>query len=169
MKKIVRIGKIRPEWTQKGFDIFCKVILEDGRLSMSGVMGPLASGNARGGCGQIDMEFKHRDMEDNDKRYSGLIKASNIEFAPGWDKDKWFDFLDIWKEWHLNDMQAGCEHQRELEWTYEDHHNKETFKGDPCPVCGYEIGSAWLRKDVPQNVIEWLEALPDTDKQPAWV
>jgi hypothetical protein len=43
---------------------------EDGRFSISGVIGPLPSGNALGGCGQIDMEFAHRNDNDNDKRYS---------------------------------------------------------------------------------------------------
>lgn len=38
----------------------------------------------------------------------------------------------------------------------------------PCPVCGYKWGSAWLYEPLPENVIEWLKNLPDTDKTPAW-
>lgn len=113
MKKTVRIGSIKPEWTKRSMDVFCKIEIKEGKLSISGVIGPLPSGNARGGCGQIDMEFEHRDTKDNDKRYNEPIKADDITFAPGWDKEKWFGFLDIWKNWHLNDMQAGCAHQRE--------------------------------------------------------
>lgn len=39
----------------------------------------------------------------------------------------------------------------------------------PCPVCGHKYGSAWLKAEVPQDVIAFLQALPDTDKTPAWV
>lgn len=39
----------------------------------------------------------------------------------------------------------------------------------PCPVCGYKYGTAWQLEEVPQEVIDWLFALPDTTKLPAWV
>lgn len=39
----------------------------------------------------------------------------------------------------------------------------------PCPVCGYQYGSAWKREEVPQDVLDWLFALPDAEKRPAWV
>ena len=39
----------------------------------------------------------------------------------------------------------------------------------PCPVCGYKYGTSWLREEVPQDVLDWLFALPDTERQPAWV
>lgn len=39
----------------------------------------------------------------------------------------------------------------------------------PCPVCGYKYGTAWQKEEVPQEVIDWLFALPDTKKTPAWV
>lgn len=39
----------------------------------------------------------------------------------------------------------------------------------PCPVCGYKYGTAWLTEEVPQEVIDWLFALPDTNVSPAWV
>ena len=38
----------------------------------------------------------------------------------------------------------------------------------PCPVCGYKWGSSWLYEPLPEDVIEWLKNLPDTDKMPAW-
>ena len=43
----VLIGKKRP-------NIFCKIQIEDGELSISGVEGPLSNGDARGSCGQIN-------------------------------------------------------------------------------------------------------------------
>ena len=39
----------------------------------------------------------------------------------------------------------------------------------PCPVCGYKYGTSWLREEAPQDVLDWLFALPDTERQPAWV
>lgn len=39
----------------------------------------------------------------------------------------------------------------------------------PCPVCGYKYGTAWQLEEVPQEVIDWLFALPDTERRPAWV
>ncbi len=40
----------------------------------------------------------------------------------------------------------------------------------PDPSCGgYRYGSAWLKEAVPEDVLTWLNGLPDTDKAPAWV
>lgn len=66
-------------------------------------------------------------------------------------KDRIKKILDIWDRWHLNDMRAECEHQRELGWTWDNGH-AET----PCPVCGYRLGSAWLKEPVPQSIIDEL-------------
>ena len=38
----------------------------------------------------------------------------------------------------------------------------------PCPVCGYKWGTSWLYEPLPEDVVEWLKNLPDTDKTPAW-
>lgn len=38
-----------------------------------------------------------------------------------------------------------------------------------CPVCGYKYGTAWKIEEIPEEVIEWLFSLPDTEVQPAWV
>lgn len=165
MKKIYRIGKL------KTLDIFVKAEYarkESGSgkwtLTMAGVIGPRPDGNASGSAGQIDMEFQHRLSEDNDTRYADrLIKPEEISFAPGWDKEKWYDLLEIWSRWHLNDLHAECEHQRALGWTY------ETHQGQKCPTCGYLIGSEWKYEDVPDEVIKKLTAFPDADRAPAWV
>jgi hypothetical protein len=39
----------------------------------------------------------------------------------------------------------------------------------PCPVCGYKYGTAWLFEEIPADVLQWLENLPDTKITPAWV
>lgn len=124
INKVVRIGTIKQgnRWAS----IYCHVNTERHYLSMSGVIGPLPSGNALGGCGQIDMEFMHRNNADNDKRYINyLIKPSDIHFAKAWNKNLWLDYLDIWKKYHMEES-------------------------------------------IPQEVIDFFNTLPDTDRKPAW-
>ena len=230
-RKVMRIGRVD---TGAGRFVSLYVKAEyskDGRLSMTGVEGPTPSGDARGGCGQIVMS-------------PWPIKT----YAPGWDAASVAQLRDIWEQWHLNDMRAGCEHQRanwgdvgrkveivtyklttealraqgrikarvvedakakgsielleeerelyalpytttqapdadgagsgryevskrEMEaigWLRPEEH-PEGLLCKPCEVCGYKYGSAWLREEVPADVIEWLFSRPDTDTQPAWV
>lgn len=144
--KVVRVGT---EMTYGGrfYSIYCHVKYnEKGRLSISGVEGPLPSGNCLGACGQIDM-------------HSWDIKT----YAPGWYPDKVSNFRQTWKRWHLNDLRSTCEHQRARGETY------RTHPGAQCPDCGYKLGTAWLFEPVPEHVLEWLYNLPDTDRQPAWI
>lgn len=96
------------------YSVYCEIKIKDGKLSISGVEGPFPNGNCAGSCGQIDMGYKHRNDADDDKRYQE--KKRLAYFSLGWEEALWFDFLDIWKRWHLNDMRAGCEHQEGPEW-----------------------------------------------------
>ena len=238
-------------------DIFIKIEIKDGKLSISGVEGPTSGGDADGSCGQISMGYKHRNPEDNDRRYSDPKSPS---LHSDWTEDMWLDLLDVWNEWHLNDMNSCCDHQRELGWkrlagkevtlyhwrldqsisseqkklegeilqaarnnsdkplddndriilnleyslvthTQEldphlakfyvkktplyngdgGHEEKKTlgwlYQKDhpdgilcrPCPTCGYKYGSAWLKRDLPSKVIDFLHSLPETKTKPAWV
>jgi hypothetical protein len=182
--KILRVGTITIG--KKAASIFCKIKLEEDRLSISGVIGPKSNGDAEGGCGQIDMEFKHGDPADDDHRYTdNLIMPEQIEFARGWDRKTWYAFLKIWKQYHLNDMRAGCPHQEMMKWgketvTMPDGSQKSTSFLYPsehaagvltkaCPECGYKYGTSWKFSAVPKEAIEFLEALPVADRQPAWV
>lgn len=101
INKIVHIGR------REGMEIFCKIEFKDGKLSITGVEGPKSNGNAQGSAGQIIMTYK----EYNPRGYASI---SDIEPAPGWDTSTIKKFFDIWDNYHLNDMQAGCEHQRKL-------------------------------------------------------
>lgn len=156
--KIVRLG------VGKSGNVYCKITFEAGCLSITGVEGPLANGDARGGCGQIVMS----------------LKAEDIQPAPGWDTAKIQQFLAYWDKWHLNDMQAGTpEQMAELE------KHKHKYPGYPMhhydwakgvlkeaglqPHNGYDYGTKWLRVEVPEDVLEFLKSLPETDKTPAWV
>lgn len=51
--------------------------------------------------------------------------------------------------------------------SYKDH--ELGFLSRPCPVCGYKYGTSWKIEEVPQDVIEWLNNLPETKVTPAWV
>lgn len=164
MKKIINPGRVMIGKMRR--PVFCIIKINDGKLSITGVEGPKDNGNCFGSCGQIAMHYAHRDSKDNDKRIHCPMMLETFE--AGWSQKLWFDFLTIWKRWHLNDMQSACEHQRKLGWTYKDHHDKETFQGEACPECGYKIGSAWLKEELPSEVIQFLEALPPTQVTPAW-
>ena len=82
---------------------------------------------------------------------------------------------DIWERWHLNDMRPGCEHQRDWDvsemltvgekqkaagWVYPSEHPKGLLC-KPCEVCGYKYGSAWLKEEVPADVLDYLKTLGD--------
>lgn len=226
---------------------FCKIEIneENGTLSITGVIGPLSSGNAKGSAGQCINEIRTGEPTEE------------------WTDEMLQKFCDIWDEWHLNDMRAYCSHMKELGWTkhfneeikvskwtitkeaynakrnaenralrclkegtpfyptkdeiayanmpyeittyngeepsYNQSVYKESYKlkekdclgnsnttkktrgwisykdhplgflGRPCPVCGYAYGTSWLKEDLPQDVIDFLESLPASKITPAWV
>lgn len=127
------------------YDAFVEIVYKNDILSLHGVIGPMISGNCRGSAGQCQDEIR-----------KGVPKAP-------WTKEMVDKLCDIWDRWHLNDMRAGCEHQRALGW------KGESYIGKPCPVCGYKYGTAWLKEEVPSDVIEWLESLPESEIKPAWI
>jgi hypothetical protein len=126
---------------------FVKVEWDGMRLSLIGVEGPMSNGDCEGACGQIDMYEWHFTL-----------------YAPGWDAESVKKLRDIWQRWHLNDMRAGCQHQRE-----EERKGRKWAIREECPDCHYRYGTQWLHETVPQDVIDWLFSRPDADRQPAWV
>ena len=198
MAKIIRIGTIkqggrrasiyckieytpRTEPRNKLVELIVRAMYKNmGRLSITGVVGPLSSGNCLGGCGQIN---------------TTLYEARHdIRHAPGWNFAKVRKFLQCWERWHLNDMRAGCEHQREAEWSDRRIDPSELPKSSanrdergimamwvrpdehadglltkPCPICGYKYGTSWFTEAIPQTVLDFLNSLPDADRSPAWI
>jgi hypothetical protein len=81
--------------------------------------------------------------------------------------NKWFgkskEFAQIyrlWKLYNLNDMHAGCEHQRELGWEKSDNINAyDAHPSTPCPVCGYKFGTAWLYAPIPEEDLALIREL----------
>ncbi|HEY9014252.1 MAG TPA: hypothetical protein VIM84_04205, partial [Gemmatimonadales bacterium] len=64
--------------------------------SITGVEGPLGNGNCRGSCGQTGIP------DDLHPAMGGTA----------WAPETVASLHEIWDRWHLNDMRAGCEHQR---------------------------------------------------------
>lgn len=127
------------------YNTFVHVQYDGKRLSITGVQAPNRYGGCLGSCGQIV-----NDLESENP-------------CKGWNSEMVAFLQDIWNAYHLNDLQEGCEHQREMGKTY------TTSQGHKCLICGYKIGTAWKIKRVPANVIKWLESLPVSEIQPAWV
>jgi hypothetical protein len=162
ISKIVRIG------TGPYGNVFCKIKFIDGKLSITGVEGPMRNGDAKGSCGQII-----------------IMDEWNIStYAPGWSPELEAEFRTVWGAWHLNDMRAGSPAQHAYLdanpiGNATDHYTRACaalrsaglnpdpnylHKGKP-----YAYGSAWLRDDVPESILTFLQSLPDTDLTPAWV
>ena len=53
----------------------------------------------------------------------------------------------------------GSTEERTLGYLKPDEH-PDGLLTKPCPVCGYKYGSAWLKEEVPEKVIDWLFSLP---------
>lgn len=227
--RVIRPGSVKT-YDNTSQSLYCKIKYNDGKLSITGVVGPMSNGDCRGSAGQNSEELK------------------NItKIAPGWTQEMINRLYDVWERWHLNDMRPDCEHQRgrydvskkievyDFTWSdkyFERRRAVETGKATeaeykeyrdwvkrtdvifgtkkpahpslvqdllddglidvkkteekaagwvycsshpegllckPCDVCGYEYGSKWLFESVPEEVIDFLVSLPDTDREPAWV
>ena len=152
LHKVVRIGAYHDDYHEKNLDVFCEVTYKDSRLSIHGVVAPKINGNCDGSYGQM---------------YDSITKnLDTMVYATGWDKVKAFTFVDAWKKWHLNDMRPYCEHQKAEGY---DKFPTVGLLGKHCNTCGYKYGTEWKHEDIPDSTLKFLEALPDTDKRPAWI
>lgn len=188
--------------------------LENGRFSMTGAI----------------WNHSHTDWESGGQNLEEIA-----EMFP--ENAKVQRMVEIWRRWHLNDMRAGCEHQRNIDttrkvevvtykltreahqmrrkaekeaqlaavegrianltdagkfligpdwfrdlhsapdadsplsglyevskremkaigWITQDEH-PEGMLSRPCEVCGYKYGSAWLKEEIPAEVIAEIES-----------
>lgn len=61
--------------------------------------------------------------------------------------------------WHLNGMSAGCDHQT-VEYESSPYGRRPSLSDTlPCPVTGYRYGSAWLLRELPDEIVEDAVAL----------
>lgn len=173
--KVVHVGSVH-YCEGRTAPVYCEIRYENKydnaqqhRLSISGVVGP----NNRGGafyCGQIVDEL-----------------ARIHWFAKGWNSAMCAKFIRIWKRWHLNDTQSGTQEQVKCIEQYKKAHKTAT---GVTPSLDYKERCDLLRdaglltvevdgkpftyghslyEDVPEDVLQWLYNLPDTDRTPAWV
>lgn len=131
----------------------------DGRcLSITGVSGPKANGDARGSCGQCRDELDEVTM-----------------WAPGWDADKAARLKALWDRWRVNDMRAGSPVQEEwlranpVSFTYPQSYYEAACEalagaGLHPDAEGYKYGSRWRFEEVPAEVVEELFSFPVADR-----
>jgi hypothetical protein len=90
--------------------------------------------------------------------------------AKGLTEDDIAHLVTVWKRYHLNGMQAGCAHQTIVWETGPYGERRPSLALTPiCPVQDadenvkkpYRYGSAWLVKELPTEVEEWVRALGD--------
>ena len=163
--KIIRPGTVNVG--RRNVSLFIEIEWSGRRLSITGVEGPTAGGNAAGSCGQVADSL-------------GRIET----YACGWDFCMVCCFWILWKRWHLNDMRAGTPAQEEAirahrkridtaegRRAFDDYRARCSYLESIGLLVddGYIYGSSWLVEEVPADVLEWLAGLPDTDRQPAWV
>ena len=125
-----------------GLKVFATIKWDGRRISLTAVVGPMLNGDCKGSCGQC--------VDD-------VARCTPIEPVTVAMRDR---LITLWHLWHLNDMRAGCEHQRAAGWD-------STKLSLPCPQCGYQYGHAWLFEAVPDDVVAELRAIPTNDTLPA--
>lgn len=164
--------------TEDGREVYVEARIEDcaqgKRLALTGVVlrngGSLRRDNDWVSSGQIGID----------------VLREIVRPAPGWTVEDARQLADVWDRWHLNDMRAGCEHQRADGWgerridpdkptdTYGLHfegqrapswnllvwvrpgEHPDGLLGKPCEVCGYRYGTAWLYEPVPEDVLAFV-------------
>jgi hypothetical protein len=148
---------------------FVEITYRDGRLRITAVEGPNAHGGCRGSCGQA------RD---------GLSKL--VKPDAGWTHADVKRLAEVWDRWHLNDMVAGSPAQmdylRANPITVPFRADYYTLACDALREAGlqpdpnfygtgslpYSYGSAWLSEEVPADVLDFLDSLPETTRNFPW-
>ena len=132
MKKVISpcVCKV---YTRRGNEdvarAFCEIRFDDGKLSIVGVIGPMPSGNCRGGAGQcVDAIREGRPCDE-------------------WTQEMLDKFCAIWDEWHLNDMRPYCKHQKELGW--------DKLAVTPVTLYHYRLNSKTLRRQESMKKSSW--------------
>jgi hypothetical protein len=149
--------------------VYIKIEYKDGRLSIIGVHGALVNGDCLGGYGQIVNTLKIVDTP-----------------AVGVNLQTINKIVEIWERWHLNDMNAGTVEQEEyLRNYYRINRDVKKSYGNDVKLLKevslyivdhpknkgetYTYGTGWLTEEVPDNVIEFLYWLPESETKPAWI
>jgi uncharacterized protein (TIGR02996 family) len=130
-----------------------RIEFTDGRLSMTGK------------TGQTIMQFREYDPR-------GHLSIRDVAPRKGWTPKLVRQLHDVWDRWHLNDMKAGTSAQEEylranpIHVTYPAGHFDAAVAAltaaglNPDPTTGHRYGYAWLREEVPPDVLHFLATLP---------
>lgn len=115
-----------------GKNAFVKIRYKNGDLRITGVIGPTHQGDYH--CSGQIIEETRAGEPTSDWTRAGLKNLS-----------------DVWRRWHMNDMNPYCEHQNELGW---DEKAKE-----PVMVIEYVLNRDTMRqrKDIKDSSIEKLK------------
>jgi hypothetical protein len=157
MRKVVCLGKAGKEQLS---NVFCSVEIKDGELTISGVVGPMRSGDCAGSAGQIVDE---------------PIKEYNV--SDGWNLLTVAEFYKVWHRWHLNKLRPGTAEQEKAIEIWKKAGNQYTYDG-ACEylksiglyeVNGYKYGHGWITEELPQRIVDYVEGLKETRLDPAWV
>ena len=169
MKKHMMIGQVN-----RGKVFVTVTYTQEGKLSISGVVGPRSNGDCKGASGQLNMCLTVDDFK---------------SFGKGFDRAQVQELFNVWEKYHLNELQAGSPAQtaylesikNELVASlstgqFVDHYSwacnrlkKQGLNPDPNFIHNgkpYKYGSAWLKIDVPNHVIDFLRGLPTSDDLP---
>ena len=104
---------------------------------------------------------------------TGVILKGGEETGWGQIREKVKDIIparlyQIWRRWHLNDMRAGTFAQEEILRQAKDKGVDVSSYEKACDYLhsfdvlvdeGYRYGSAWMKEELPQDVIDYLSAL----------
>lgn len=101
---------------------------------------------------------KHRRVADSAGQIIDMAElvAHGGEVASGLRRQDVARLVEIWREWHLNDMTAGCAHQTPPVGSTLSERLDQT---PPCPVTGYRFGSKWLVRPLPEALVTELREL----------
>lgn len=177
-RKILRVGDT--EWCE------IEIKLRDGRLSICGMSGYIATAaQARREAHEMNASL-YDELSDDDRReyndrlrcrsangfarrvaecdgeYAGLDVHGDLDdgrrvmvtTSCGQIREelqRWFPEAEPLYPWHLNDMRPDCEHQEAAGDRY--------GMGDACEVCGYRYGSAWLRRELPPEIVKMAKTV----------
>lgn len=152
-RRTIELGKIAYNGTGRINRVSIEVELNNGRLSICG-----AIWNGRG----TDWISGGQNLDEIAKLFPTNAKVKRI--------------VAIWRDWHLNDMRAGSPRQMVVANEHIRQHEKAGTRYSYESICEalsaanllvdnefihngkpYEYGSAWLRTDLPAEVVEEIE------------
>lgn len=132
-----------------GLKVYVEINLTKQRLGMTGtdhqpvsgpterlsITGEIRKGRRVESCGQITL---------------GPIDTTDS----AWNAQDVATLRQIWADWHLNDMNAACDHM-----TVRKGGDYDANKHQVCAESGYKYGSAWLYRPIPSHILKEVKRL----------